>query len=407
MTPALVFLFALSVKIALVGAIVWMQLYFLRRAPAQLRSRLCVAALALIPLLAAVQLLMSNWLRAVAVDVPLVVFKGNAAATGGASSSHWGNWILWCWIAGVAVMTARAIAGRMSLAALRRNSIPVSDVGALDVRIANVYTPVLAGLARPVILVPAAYSEWTAAERGMVLRHEQNHFQQRDHWAILLAQMVRAMLWFHPVAWMLAARLSREQELACDEAVIAAGHAPHAYAAFLLDGIRALNSPDLFSCAMAGSGAESVKQRFARLLDPRPRSLRRGWLAASLTALTALVVAATVVTPVWSQSEKKEDGRVYKVGDDVLPPKVLYKVDPKYTQEARDAGIQGTVLLKVVVTSEGKADRIEVVKGLDPGLDQSAIDAISQWVFQPGTKAGKSVDVAATIEVSFRLEKDR
>jgi len=214
--------------------------------------------------------------------------------------------------------------------------------------------------------------------------------------------VVRAVLWFHPVVWILAARLSREQELACDEAVIAAGHVAHEYAAFLLSNVRALRSVDLVPCAMAGSGAGSVKHRSARLLESRPVRVRKVWLAASLAVTVAFVFATLVVTPVRAQSGKKDD-KVYKVADGIAPPKLLKKVEPKYTPEAKDAKIEGSVVLKVVVTTEGKADNIEVVKGLDPGLDQNAMDAVAQWVFQPGTKEGQPVNVSATIEINFHL----
>ena len=166
--------------------------------------------------------------------------------------------------------------------------------------------------------------------------------------------------------------------------------------------IRALRSADLVPCAMAGSGADSVKHRFARLLQARPVRTRKVWLAASLAVIVAFVFAAFVVTPVRAQSGKKDD-KVYKMADGITPPKLLKKVEPKYTPEAKDAKIEGAVVIKVVVTTEGKADNIEVVKGLDPGLDQNAMDAVAQWVFQPGTKDGQPVNVSATIEVNFRL----
>ncbi len=62
------------------------------------------------------------------------------------------------------------------------------------------------------------------------------------------------------------------------------------------------------------------------------------------------------------------------------------------------------MFLTITVTAEGKADNIEVVKSLDPGLDQKAVEAISQWTFQPGTKDGKAVAVLANIEINFRLQ---
>jgi TonB family protein len=61
------------------------------------------------------------------------------------------------------------------------------------------------------------------------------------------------------------------------------------------------------------------------------------------------------------------------------------------------------VALKAVITAEGNAEQIEVVRSLDSGLDQKAIDALSQWTFQPGTKDGKAVAVWATVEINFKL----
>jgi TonB family protein len=95
---------------------------------------------------------------------------------------------------------------------------------------------------------------------------------------------------------------------------------------------------------------------------------------------------------------------VVKMGPGVTAPKVLQKTDPAYTKDASDAKIQGTVLLSMVVGSDGVARDITVKKSLDPGLDEKAIAAVQNWKFQPGTKDGKAVSVMATIEVNFRLQ---
>ncbi len=96
--------------------------------------------------------------------------------------------------------------------------------------------------------------------------------------------------------------------------------------------------------------------------------------------------------------------KIYKVSQGVTPPRVLAKVDPDYTKDATEAKISGTVLLKLVVGSDGVGRDIQVVRSLDPGLDAKAILAVQQWKFQPGTKDGQAVSVQATIEVNFRLE---
>jgi TonB family protein len=94
---------------------------------------------------------------------------------------------------------------------------------------------------------------------------------------------------------------------------------------------------------------------------------------------------------------------VYRVGGGVMAPKLVDKVEPPYTQEARDAKIQGPVALTVDIGPDGQATNIEVTRSLEPGLDQKAIEAVRQWRFQPGTKDGAPVTVRAVIEVNFRL----
>ncbi|HLH16764.1 MAG TPA: TonB family protein [Bryobacteraceae bacterium] len=95
---------------------------------------------------------------------------------------------------------------------------------------------------------------------------------------------------------------------------------------------------------------------------------------------------------------------VYRTGPGVTPPKLLYKVEPQYTQEARNGGLQGTVVLYVEIGTDGIARNIEVERSLEPGLDEKAIEAVSQWRFSPGMKDGVPATIAANIEVNFRLQ---
>ena len=95
---------------------------------------------------------------------------------------------------------------------------------------------------------------------------------------------------------------------------------------------------------------------------------------------------------------------VYRVGGGVTAPSLLSKIEPEYTEAARAARYQGTVLIFVEVGPDGYAHNMKVMRGLGLGLDERAIDAISQWKFKPGIKDGQPVTVAATIEVNFRLQ---
>jgi TonB family protein len=93
---------------------------------------------------------------------------------------------------------------------------------------------------------------------------------------------------------------------------------------------------------------------------------------------------------------------VYKVGNGVTQPKVLFKVDPVLPDEAGADNLVGTVLLSCVIGASGQAEEIQVVKSIDQAFDSKAVEAVSKWVFQPGTSNGVPVKVRATIEVNFR-----
>ncbi len=96
-------------------------------------------------------------------------------------------------------------------------------------------------------------------------------------------------------------------------------------------------------------------------------------------------------------------GGVFRVGGGVTAPALLAKVEPEYSEEARKAKYQGTVLLYVQVSPEGKAVNMRVLHSLGLGLDEKAMEAVKKWRFKPGTKDGKAVTVEAQIEVNFRL----
>ena len=87
----------------------------------------------------------------------------------------------------------------------------------------------------------------------------------------------------------------------------------------------------------------------------------------------------------------------------LIPPSVLEKVDPVYTEEARQQKISGSVMLSIVVGVDGKARDIQIVRSLEPTLDQKAVEAVEKWVFRPGTKNGTPVSVRSQVEINFRL----
>lgn len=84
-------------------------------------------------------------------------------------------------------------------------------------------------------------------------------------------------------------------------------------------------------------------------------------------------------------------------------PKILYQEKAKYTEEARQNKVQGTVMLSVVFTADGQIQNIRVVRGLPDGLTEKAIEAAKRIRFQPAVKNGQAVSVRGTLEFSFNL----
>ena len=82
---------------------------------------------------------------------------------------------------------------------------------------------------------------------------------------------------------------------------------------------------------------------------------------------------------------------------------VTAKPEPIYTREARRMGVQGLVVLKVLLLADGKLDRVRVVRRLSFGLTENAIRAACEIKFKPAMKAGKQVSQWVTLEYVFRL----
>jgi periplasmic protein TonB len=99
-----------------------------------------------------------------------------------------------------------------------------------------------------------------------------------------------------------------------------------------------------------------------------------------------------------------DTGNVFRPGvGGVTQPRPIYDPDPDYSDAARKAKYQGSVLLWLIVGPEGLPHNIRLQRSLGMGLDEKAIAAVSTWRFQPATLNGKPVAVEVNVQVSFRL----
>jgi periplasmic protein TonB len=95
--------------------------------------------------------------------------------------------------------------------------------------------------------------------------------------------------------------------------------------------------------------------------------------------------------------------RTYIVADHPSALVLVYRVEPDYSDEARKAGLQGTVALRLAVDTNGLPANIQIVRGVRLGLDGKAVEAVKQWKFRTAYRNGQSISVETAVEVEFRL----
>ena len=152
----------------------------------------------------------------------------------------------------------------------------------------DVPSPCTFGLARPVVLLPAAGADWPEPQRRFTLLHELAHVRRLDYLTTQVASLACAMHWYNPLVWVAAMQARKLQEQACDDAVLSAGGTPSDYAQFLIGlaaGSRRL--VPAFAAAVGMVQRSQLHGRVTAILDASRQRLPLGGLAL-FTALAPL-----------------------------------------------------------------------------------------------------------------------
>jgi bla regulator protein blaR1 len=355
-----------------------------------------------------------------ALDAATVIFRSSAIpALRGTTSTF----VIGVWMLGVLVVLARWVWQWQRLTADARQSPPIADGVVHDTlrRIErahgmNAPTAVVAssrsiepgvlGIRKPVLIWPQHLTAGLSdAHIEAILAHEMCHIERRDNLLASLQMLVTAVFWFHPLVWWIGARLVDERERACDERVLALGGSPATYAKSILETCRlCLASPIVNVSGVTGG---NLKTRIVRIMKNDPASPLSLWKKTALV-LAALVMAfAPIAGREAAPARQDADREVHKPGGRVVAPKLVREVKPQYTARAMQDKVQGEVLMECVVKADGTVGDIKIVRSLDPDLDKEAVKAAAQWLFEPGTRDGKPVNVLVTIAIAFTLKPDK
>lgn len=125
-------------------------------------------------------------------------------------------------------------------------------------------------------------------------------------------------------------------------------------------------------------------------------------LAALFSPLPAQEAKPAPDTKSDAKSNAKSD-EVYTAGGDVKAPKIIHYVEPDFSPSSQEAYVEGVVRLSAIVNVEGLPTDLKILSGLNAEEDQTAVEALKQWRFKPGTKNGQAVRVKITVEINFHL----
>ena len=199
-------------------------------------------------------------------------------------------WLLIAWVLGAAVSGGWFLLGAGRVRRIRRASLPANFGPETPFRIRlseRAPVPMVCGIWRETIVLPAAARDWPAARLHAVLLHETEHIRRNDLRIQFLGQIACCLYWFQPLAWLALKRLSIERERACDDAVLAGGIQATDYATHLMELARSLGGGSLWVPAMAESSG--LEGRVRELLDDnRSRSPLSRRAAVAITTVLVL-----------------------------------------------------------------------------------------------------------------------
>lgn len=98
------------------------------------------------------------------------------------------------------------------------------------------------------------------------------------------------------------------------------------------------------------------------------------------------------------------DDEPLRVGGGVSKPEIIERVQPQYTEVARKARLQGTVIVEAIIDENGRVTNVKVLKGLPMGLDRAAVEAVQKWRFKPAMFQGRPVKVYYSLTVNFQVQ---
>lgn len=349
----------------------------------------------------------------VLVRIEAATAAGNAPLAAGVLSL---SWLLPAWLAGAIALAAWQVVlqrrFRRSLGRVRPDGDGHARAGG------SAGLPAVVGLRARIVLPADFEARYSAGERALILAHERIHRARGDVFGNLLLAALHCVYWFNPLAWIAAERFRRDQELACDESVVARHpRSRRLYAeAMVKTQLSALPAP----LACHWFGGHPLKERIAMLKRPIPGRTRvAAGLAVAGLAVAGIAYAVWAARPATRVADDAAASIVAQpaatsvdadaAGDAGASVDIRSKAmaPPKYPADAAANRITGKVVLLIDVAADGSVADARVEKSEPAGVfDQVTLDAVKRWKFEPAMQDGKPVAGRVRVPVSFEMDRD-
>jgi TonB family protein len=280
-------------------------------------------------------------------------------------------------------------------------------------------------------------------ESSEVIKHEQNHLELNHSLDIILIESVKVLQWFNPAIHLFCRSLRDVHEYQADEECLIDGIPLNSYQKLLLNQVF---KSKIFTASNSFSNPSLLKKRMIMMTKRRSGSL------ANIKILMILPVTAIIMLAFSTSSDPNQSqvANQYRYADVQLPPPESLPLPPSqstknltkqvipeaeetepfvvveemprfpggeiellkhisdntnYPESAKINGIQGKVIIRFAVDTEGNVTRVSVLKGVDPELNAEAIRVVKTLPkFVPGRQGGKSVPVWYMVPINFTLK---
>lgn len=254
----------------------------------------------------------------------------------------------------------------------------------------DIASPFIYGLCSARLALPTNFlTDFDLRQRQLILQHELTHLSRGDLYWNALAQLVMLVFWFNPVSWGAFKLFRQSQELACDQSVVAQYETPMrlAYAKAML---KCSEQNAAVQLTLINYGAKELMQE--RLKNLKLHKHSPSWkLVLSMMILIPTILSVNLVNA----------GSVSKPGKGGEYP--IVRIEPLYPPQAEEDGVEGSVVLKFDIETDGSVSNVSVVEANPQRIfDRNAKKALRQWKYERLSKRLNGM----LVQLDFRLSHD-